>query len=121
MSNMASLDHLTMLERRAPRFCVKRPGYWVEIFYEESIFAKRVRQIVPRCRRSLFCFLTICFFYKNSHDFIHDVILLYCYTVILLGGDFDQRGRDVHHHRRRRRLPRVPGRGRGGAHRLGIL
>ena len=50
-----------MLERRAPRFCVRRPGQWFEIFYEESIFAKRVRQRVPWHRRSLY-FCCCCIF-----------------------------------------------------------
>ena len=38
--NMASLGDVTTLKRRAPRFHAERPGRWVEIFYEGSIFAK---------------------------------------------------------------------------------
>ena len=56
MSNMASLEHWTMLERCAPRFWFICPGQWFEIFYEETIFAKMVCKKVPWHRRSLYYF-----------------------------------------------------------------
>ena len=37
---MASLGVVTMSKRCTPRFHAERPGQWVEIFYERSIFAK---------------------------------------------------------------------------------